>query len=176
VRIAVVGGGPSGLYFALLWKKRHPQDEVVVFERNRMNDTFGFGVVFSDATLGNLEEADNESYLEITKTFFHWDDIDTHFGGEVVRSTGHGFSGMSRVRLLEILARRCEAVGVEMRFSTEVKDFDALMAGYDLVLGADGVNSWIRDRYAAELRPTVDLRPNRFVWLGTTFPFEAFTF
>jgi anthraniloyl-CoA monooxygenase len=176
VRIAVVGGGPSGLYFALLWKKRHPADEVRVFERNKMNDTFGFGVVFSDATMGNLEEADPESYRAITEDLAHWDDIDTHFKGQRIRSTGHGFSGMSRMRLLEILAERCRSVGVALSFSTEVKDFEALLREYDLVLGADGVNSWVRDRYAAEFGPTVDLRPNRFVWLGTTFPFEAFTF
>jgi anthraniloyl-CoA monooxygenase len=176
VRIASIGGGPAGLYFALLWKKRHPDDRITVLERNRVDDTFGFGVVFSDATLGNLLEADPDTHREITRAFAHWDDIDVHIHGDVIRSKGHGFSGLSRKTLLQILSRRCASLGVELVHEREVRDFDALRRDFDLVLAADGVNSAVRQAYAREFEPTIDLRPNRFVWLGTTFPFEAFTF
>lgn len=175
MKIASIGGGPAGLYFSILMKRRDPSHEVVVFERNRRDDTFGFGVVFSDATMGNLEAADPESYRAITDSFEHWDDIDVHIGGEVFTSTGHGFAGCSRQRLLDILADRAIELGVDVRFETDVTDFDAF-GDYDLVLAADGVNSAIRDHHAETFGPHVDWRPNRFVWLGTTFPFDAFTF
>ncbi len=176
MRIASVGGGPAGLYFAILMKRADPRHEVVVFERNRADDTFGFGVVFSDATLDRLAEADPETLRRIRAEFAHWDDIDVHYRGQVLSSTGHGFAGLGRMKLLEILSARCEELGVDLRFSTEVRDFDALSAEYDLVLGADGVNSAVRAHWADRFRPRLDWRPNRFVWLGTSFPFEAFTF
>ena len=175
VRVVVVGGGPAGLYFAILFKKANPQAQVRVLERNQPDDTFGFGVVFSDATLENLERADEKTYREITLAFAHWDDIDIHYREEVVRSTGHGFSGLSRHRLLQILQRRCRELDVEMEFSTDVTDPAALESA-DLVLAADGVNSLLRSHYAEHFGPEIDWRPNRFVWLGTSFPFEAFTF
>ena len=175
MRIVSIGAGPAGLYFAILMKQADPSHEVLVVERNRADDTFGFGVVFSDATLGNFQEADPESHAAITRAFAHWDDIDTHYGGGILRATGHGFSGMSRQTLLTILQQRCAALGVTLRFSTEVDDL-ARYAGADLVLAADGVNSWVRTRHAEWFGPRIDLRPNRFVWLGTTFPFPAFTF
>src|SRR5437016_2083414 len=156
-------------------KKADPTHEILVVERNRPDDTFGFGVVFSDATLENFAEADRETYTEIARNFAHWDDIDIHYQGQVLTSTGHGFSGMSRQLLLDILQRRCTELGVTLRFQEEVTDLGAY-ADADLVLAADGVNSFIRSRYAEHFRPQVDWRPNKFVWLGTTFPYPAFTF
>jgi len=175
VKIVSIGGGSAGLYFALLMKKADPTHEILVVERNRPDDTFGFGVVFSDATLENFAEADRETYTEIARNFAHWDDIDIHYQGQVLTSTGHGFSGMSRQLLLDILQRRCTELGVTLRFQDEVTDLGAY-AGADLVLAADGVNSFIRSRYAEHFRPQVDWRPNKFVWLGATFPYPAFTF
>jgi anthraniloyl-CoA monooxygenase len=175
VKIVSVGGGPAGLYFAILMKTADPGHEITVLERNRPDDTFGFGVVFSDATLDNFREADPETHGAITRAFAHWDDIDIHYQGQVLTSTGHGFSGMSRQTLLDILQRRAAELGVTLRFSTEVAEPSA-WAGADLVVGADGVNSSLRLRYAAHFRPAIDWRRNRFVWLGTTCPFPAFTF
>lgn len=170
MKIACVGGGPAGLYLALLMKKRDPAHDVVVYERNRPDDTFGFGVVFSDATLAQLEQVDPESYADIARNFYHWDDIDVHHRGQVLTSTGHGFSGMSRRLLLQILQRRAAALGVRLDFQHPV---DALPEA-DLVVAADGVNSALRSRLDFGTR--LDVRPNRFVWLGTTRPFPAFTF
>jgi anthraniloyl-CoA monooxygenase len=175
VRIVSIGGGAAGLYLAILMKKADPDHEITVVERNRADDTFGFGVVFSDATLENFAEADRETYEEITAAFAHWDDIQIHYRGQVLTSTGHGFSGLSRQVLLDILQRRAAKLGVAFEFQTEVTDL-AAYAGADLILGADGVNSTIRTRYAEHFQPQIDWRPNRFVWLGTTFPFPAFTF
>ena len=175
MRVVSIGGGPAGLYFALLMKKADPAHEVTVVERNRPDDTFGFGVVFSDATLEGFAAADPETHAAITRSFAHWDDIDIHYRGEVVTSTGHGFAGMSRQRLLDILQRRCADLGVKLEFQREAADL-APWADADLVVAADGVNSLVRNRYAEHFRPHVDWRPNRFVWLGTTFPYRAFTF
>ncbi|AUX48037.1 salicylyl-CoA 5-hydroxylase [Sorangium cellulosum] len=176
MRITCVGGGPAGLYFALLAKQRDPRREIVVVERNRPDDTFGFGVVFSDATLDHLADADRPTYDAIRASLAHWNELHTHFGGRVLVSTGHGFSGLSRQRLLAILQGRARELGVVLRFEEEVTDVDALVAASDLVVAADGVNSRIRERYEGRFAPRIDVRPNRFVWLGTTFPFEAFTF
>jgi anthraniloyl-CoA monooxygenase len=175
VKIVSVGGGPAGLYFALLMKKADPAHDVLVVERNRADDTFGFGVVFSDATLENFAEADPETHADVTRAFAHWDDIDIHYQGQVITSTGHGFCGLSRQRLLDILRARGEALGVQFEFQREVTALEP-WADADLVLAADGVNSAIRARYAGRFHPRIDWRPNRFVWLGTTFPFPAFTF
>ncbi len=175
MKIVSIGGGPAGLYFALLMKKADPAHDITVVERNRADDTFGFGVVFSDATLEGFAEADQQTYGEITRSFAHWDDIAIHYRGEVLTSTGHGFAGMSRQRLLDILQRRCAALGVALEFQTDVADLAAYRDA-DLILAADGVNSLVRSRYAEHFRPQIDWRPNRFVWLGTTFPFPAFTF
>src|SRR5438874_12846484 len=175
MRIVSIGGGPAGLYFAILMKRADPSHEILVVERNGADDTFGFGVVFSDATLENFQAADRESHAAITRAFAHWDDIDTHYAGQALRSTGHGFAGMSRQTLLTILQQRCAALGVTLRFATEVDDL-ARYADADLVLAADGANSWVRAAHADRFGPRIDWRPNRFVWLGTTFPFPAFTF
>src|SRR2546427_2806192 len=175
MRIVSIGGGPAGLYFSLLMKKADPAHEITIVERNRADDTFGFGVVFSDATLEHVAEADPESHAQITGNFAHWDDIDIHYQGEVLPSTGHGFAGMSRQLLLDILQRRCTARAVRREFQKEMS-YPASHADADLVLAADGVNSVVRSRYAEHFRPHVDWRPNKFVWLGTTFPYPAFTF
>ncbi|MGH7277159.1 MAG: bifunctional salicylyl-CoA 5-hydroxylase/oxidoreductase [Candidatus Rokuibacteriota bacterium] len=175
MKIVSVGGGPAGLYLAILMKKADPAADITVVERNRPDDTFGFGVVFSDATLEHFAEADRETHAEIARSFAHWDDVDIHYQGQVLTSTGHGFSGMARQRLLDILRRRGEALGVRFAFQTEVTDLEPYLDA-DLVLAADGANSGVRARYAEHFEPQIDWRPNRFVWLGTTFPFSAFTF
>src|SRR5213594_587257 len=175
MRIVSIGGGPAGLYFGLLMKKADPTHDITVVERNRADDTFGFGVVFSDATLEHFAEADRESYAAITSKFAHWDDIDIHYRGEVLTSTGHGFAGIPRQLLLDILQRRCAELGVRLEFQKE-EPVLAACADADLVLAADGVNSVVRSRYAEHFRPQVDWRPNKFVWLGTTYPYPAFTF
>ena len=178
MRIVSVGGGPAGLYLAILMKQADARHEITVVERNRHDDTFGFGVVFSDATLGTFAAADRPSHDLIRDQFAHWDDIDIHYRGEVITSRGHGFAGMSRRALLDILAGRARSLGVELRFQSEVSDADVarLSREYDLVVGADGVNSLVRRVLTPEIAPRVEPRPNRFVWLGTTFPFGAFTF
>jgi anthraniloyl-CoA monooxygenase len=175
MRITCLGGGPASLYFALLRKKHAPQDEIVVLERNQPGDTFGFGVVFSKETLSHFRERDAESYDAIERSFAYWDDIETHYGGAVERSTGHGFCGLARVRLLEILERRALELGVVVRHGVEVES-EAIAADADLVVAADGVNSRIRERHAAHFEPRLDWRKCRFVWLGTTLPLRAFTF
>jgi anthraniloyl-CoA monooxygenase len=177
MKIVAVGGGPAALYFGILMKEADPAHEITILERNRLDDTFGFGVVFSDATQNNLAAADAETYDAIAREFFHWDDISIHQRpGHVIRSGGHGFSGVSRKLLLSVLGRRCEALRVCIETGQDVKDVDVYRKRADLLIGADGFNSTVRTRYAEHFKPSMDERPNRFVWLGTTRPFPAFTF
>jgi anthraniloyl-CoA monooxygenase len=174
VKIEIVGGGPAGLYFAILMKRLDPAHQITVHERNRPQDTFGWGVVFSDETLGNFEEADPDTHRDITSRFAYWTDIDIFLRGQRIRSTGHGFCGISRREFLRILQQRAAALGVSLRFETEV-DPDHLPAA-DLVLAADGANSRLRDRFAAHFQPSIDWRRCQFTWLGTDLRLTAFTF
>jgi len=175
MRIVCIGGGPAGLYFALLMKRLDPRHHITVVERNRPYDTFGWGVVFSDATMDTMRRWDRETADAIEAAFAHWDDIELRFKGRRIRSGGHGFVGIGRKHLLNLLQARCEALGVELRFEQEVgSDLDFPEA--DLIIAADGINSKIRSAYAEHFRPDIVVRPNRFIWLGTPRRFEAFTF
>jgi anthraniloyl-CoA monooxygenase len=176
MKIDIIGGGPAGLYFAILMKKAFPAFRITVFERNRPDDTFGFGVVFSDETLETFERYDLESYRAITENFAYWDDIEIHFKDTVHRIGGNGFCGCARTTLLKVLHRRARTLGVELVFQHEVTDLEGAMREADLVVGADGINSRVRQFFAETFAPTVDLRPNKFSWMGSTRPFDAFTF
>lgn len=176
MRIVTIGGGPAGLYFSLLMKKADPRHEITVLERNAPDATFGWGVVFSEETLGALRDADRESYDRINDSFATWSAIDVRYRGELVRSRGHAFSAIARKRLLAILQERCRELGVEVRFHQEVADPSAVSEGADLVVGADGVNSTIRGLHADVLRPGLHAHSTRFAWFGTDVAFKAFTF
>ncbi len=176
MKIACIGGGPAGLYFAILMKKADPAHEITVYERNRPYDTFGWGVVFSEETLRNLKGGDAESQQAIIDSFAHWDDIDVHFKGRVLTSSGHGFCGIGRRHLLNILQRRAKDLGVNLAFETEVEPDLSRFADCDLIIAADGLNSKIRTQFAGHFQPSIDRRRNKFVWLGTKKRFDAFTF
>ena len=176
MRTTCIGGGPASLYFAILLSKRLPEAEIDIYEQNRADDTFGWGVVFSDETLGNFEVADPESYARIRENFAYWTDIDTFYGGRKVTSTGHGFCGLARKKLLLLLQERCRELGVRMHFEHTVDDLDKIVAESDLVVAADGVNSRVRERYAAAFQPDLDWRKCKFAWFGTTKKMTAFTF
>ncbi len=175
MRIASIGGGPGGLYSSILFKQAFPEAEITVFEQNRPDDTFGWGVVFSDETLSNFEPHDKKTHDAIIDQFIYWSEIDTFFRGECITSTGHGFCGMSRRKLLQIFQERCLELGVTIHFETRVEDF-SLFDDYDLVLAADGVNSAIRETFADTFQPDLDWRKCKFTWLGTDKPLSAFTF
>jgi anthraniloyl-CoA monooxygenase len=175
MKIVCIGGGPAGLYFGLLMKKLDPAHDISVVERNRPYDTFGWGVVFSDATMDNMREWDRETADAIESSFAHWDDIELQFKGRTIRSGGHGFVGIGRKKLLNILQSRCEQLGVKLVFETEAGS-DADYPDADLVVASDGINSRIRSRYAQVFQPDIVTRPNRFIWLGTHKLYEPFTF
>jgi anthraniloyl-CoA monooxygenase len=175
MKIVCIGGGPAGLYFALLMKKQNPEHHVTVVERNRPYDTFGWGVVFSDATMQSMRKWDPETAATIEDAFNHWDDIELVFKGRKIRTTGHGFVGIGRKKMLNILQDRCIELGVEMVFEREVNG-DEEFPDADLIISSDGVNSRIRNKYAEVFQPDMVMRPNRFIWLGTSKAFDAFTF
>jgi anthraniloyl-CoA monooxygenase len=175
MKINVIGGGPAGLYFALLMKKADPASEIVVAERNAADDTFGWGVVFSDKTLSYLRENDEETHDRITASFATWDNVDVVHRGEKITIRGNKFSGIARIKLLQILQERCQQLGVTLRFRTEVRDVDALREGADLLVGADGINSAVRGEYSEHFRPQLSARQNRYIWYGTNQLFHGLT-
>ncbi|MBV8726385.1 MAG: bifunctional salicylyl-CoA 5-hydroxylase/oxidoreductase, partial [Candidatus Eremiobacteraeota bacterium] len=175
MNVDIIGGGPAGLYLSILLKKTYPNDRVRVFERNRPDDTFGWGVVFSDQTLDNLRAADASTHDQIVAAFAHWDDIDIHFKGRVLTSSGHGFSGIARRKLLNILQDRAAVLGAELHFECDVQKLEpSSRAG--LIVAADGINSRVRSLRAAHFEPDLDRRKCKYVWLGTHKRFDAFTF
>lgn len=179
MKIVIVGGGPAGLYLAILLRMAKPDTDITLLERNPRGATYGWGVVFSDQTLENFRAADEKTYGAIVDNFAHWDDIDVHFRGRTITSTGHGFSGISRQKLLEILQRRAAKLGTKLRFECDVADLSELeglgLGDADLIVAADGANSVIRT-HEKEFGTNLDVRLAKFVWLGTTKPFGAFTF
>ena len=175
MRINVIGGGPAGLYFALLMKKTDPASEIVVAERNAPDDTFGWGVVFSDKTLSYLRENDEETHDLITASFATWDNVDVVHRGQKVTIRGNKFSGIARIKLLQILQERCRQLGVSLNFRTEVRDVEEWRAGADLLVGADGVNSTVRQLYAEHFRPDLSVRQNKYIWYGTNQLFHGLT-
>ena len=175
MKIVVIGGGPAGLYFSILMKKANSENDICIYEQNQSDDTFGFGVVFSDETLDNFLSHDPETYEKITREFAYWDEIDFNFKGRTIRTKGHGFCGCGRRELLLILQDRCKELGIDIRFKTEIKDLD-MFADSDLIVGADGINSIVRQQYENKFRPRFEWRRNKFLWLGSTKPHKAFTF
>jgi anthraniloyl-CoA monooxygenase len=175
MKINIIGGGPAGLYFAILMKKISPAHEINIYERNGPDDTFGWGVVFSGKTLANLRAADEESHAEITKEFEAWDNVDVVHGDTKVSIHGNSFSGIARLQLLKILQRRAEQLGVKIAFRTEIQDIESLRNSCDLLLAADGVNSTVRLKYVEQLQPELDLRTNRYIWYGTNQLFHGLT-
>ncbi len=175
MNIVCIGGGPAGLYFGLLMKLQNPAHDITVVEQNKPYDTFGWGVVFSDATMDNMRVWDPVTAAEIARSFNHWDDIELEFKGEVVRSGGHGFVGIGRKKLLNILQSRCEQLGVKLVFETHAES-DTAYPEADLIIASDGIFSGIRARYEEVFKPEIVVRPNRYIWLGTHKNYEAFTF
>lgn len=175
MKINIIGGGPAGLYFALLMKRQSAAHEVTVLERNGPDDTFGWGVVFSDKTLAYLRDNDEPSYEAITRTFATWDNVDVVHRGERVTIRGNKFSGIARLKLLHILQARCMELGVDLRFRVNVADPAEIAANCDLLVGADGVNSEVRTRYSEFFAPDLSVRPNRYIWYGTRQLFHGLT-
>jgi anthraniloyl-CoA monooxygenase len=175
MKINIIGGGPAGMYFAILMKKADPEHEIIVYERNGPDDTFGWGVVFSGKTLANLRSADEESHAEITRAFEAWDNVDVVHLDSKISIHGNSFSGIARLQLLKILQQRCEQLGVKLLFRTEVPDVESLRAGCDLLVAADGVNSTARKQYSQHFLPSLDVRPNRYIWYGTNKLFHGLT-
>jgi len=176
MKVVCLGGGPAGLYLAILLKKANPLWDITVVERNRPDDTFGWGIVFSDRTMDGFKNADEETHAEITRSFRHWDDIDVHFKGRKITSGGHGFCGIARIKLLQIFQQRAAALGVNLLFQTEVADPDDYAGRHDLVIASDGAASVTRKKYEHVFRPNIQPRKNRFVWLGSRKKLDAFTF
>jgi anthraniloyl-CoA monooxygenase len=175
MKINIIGGGPAGMYFAILMKRADAAHEITIHERNGPDDTFGWGVVFSGKTLANLRSAEGPSHTEVTRNFEAWDNVDVVHRGEKISIHGNSFSGIARLRLLKILQRRCEELGVEIKFRDEVADLDSLKAACDLLVGADGVNSLVRQTFEDTFRPELSVRPNKYIWYGTNQLFHGLT-
>jgi anthraniloyl-CoA monooxygenase len=175
MNINIIGGGPAGLYFAILMKKAGASHQIRIYERNGPDDTFGWGVVFSGKTLANLRAADEESHAEITREFAAWDNVDVVHRNTKVSIHGNSFSGIARLHLLKILQRRAEQLGVEIEFRTEIHNIESLRNDCDLLVAADGVNSMVRLHYLEQFQPELDLRTNRYIWYGTNQLFHGLT-
>ena len=175
MKITIIGGGPAGMYFAILMKKADAGHNITIYERNGPDDTFGWGVVFSGRTLNNLREADEASHAEITRDFEAWDNVDVVHRDEKISIHGNSFSGIARLRLLKILQQRCEDLGIAIRFKTEISDLDALKENCDLLIGTDGVNSTVRQVFADQFKPDLSIRPNKYIWFGTNQLFHGLT-
>ena len=178
MKITVVGGGPGGLYFSILTKKARPDWEIEVFEQNRPDDTFGFGVVFSDETLEEFLSRDQPSYERIRDDFAYWDDIVIRRKGQEIRCEGNGFCGTSRVSLLNLMHERCRELGVKLNFEArvDVENLETQFADSDIILASDGINSAIREHYKEYFQPTTVMKSNRFVWMGSERPLKDFTY
>ena len=175
MKITIIGGGPAGMYFAILMKKANAAHHLTIYERNGPDDTFGWGVVFSGKTLRNLQLADAESHAEITRDFAAWDNVDVVHRDAKISIHGNSFSGIARLRLLKILQRRCEELRIEIKFRTEVSDIAACQSSSDLLIGADGVNSTVRNFFADNFQPQLSVRPNKYIWYGTHQLFHGLT-
>ena len=175
MKINIIGGGPAGMYFAILMKRAHVAHDITIFERNGPDDTFGWGVVFSGKTLANLREADEASHAEIIRDLKAWDNVDVVHRDKKISIHGNSFSGISRLGLLKILQRRCEALGITLNFHTEISELEAQRADCDLFIGADGVNSTVRQTFADEFKPELSVRPNKYIWYGTNQLFHGLT-
>src|SRR3977135_1768356 len=173
MKINIIGGGPAGMYFAILMKHARPAHQITIYERNGPDDTFGWGVVFSGKTLANLRAADESSHKEITRNFEAWDNVDVVHRGEKISIHGNSFSGIARLRLLKILQKRCEELGVRINFRSEISDFVSMPADCDLFVAADGVNSTVRQKFADEFKPELSVRPNKYIWYGTNSLFHG---
>jgi len=175
MKINIIGGGPAGMYFAILMKKADAAHDITIYERNGPDDTFGWGVVFSGKTLAKLREADESSHAEITRNFEAWDNVDVVRGDQKISIHGNSFSGIARLRLLKILQKRCEDVDIEIRFRTEITDIDSFKQNCDLLAGADGVNSIVRQTFRRNFQPHLSTRPNKYIWFGTNQLFHGLT-
>jgi len=175
MKINIIGGGPAGLYFAILMKQANAAHQIQIYERNGPDDTFGWGVVFSGKTLANLREADEPSHAAITREFEAWDNVDVVYRDTKISIHGNSFSGIARLQLLKILQHRAEELGINISFRSEAYDFNALRGDSDLLVAADGVNSGIRNHFQDRLQPTVDVRAHRYIWYGTNQLFHGLT-
>jgi len=175
MKINIIGGGPAGMYFAILMKTAAATHHIAIYERNGPDDTFGWGVVFSGKTLNNLRAADEASHADITEDFEAWDNVDVVHRDQKISIHGNSFSGIARIRLLKILQKRCEDLGIQIKFRTEVNDLEALKGDCELLVGADGVNSVVRQTFSADFQPNLSIRPNKYIWYGTEQLFHGLT-
>lgn len=175
MKINIIGGGPAGMYFAILMKQADSAHEITIYERNGPDDTFGWGVVFSGKTLAALRQADGPSHAEITRDFESWDNVDVVHHDQKISIHGNSFSGVARIRLLKILQRRCEELGVSVSFHREIDDVNSVRSNCDLLIGADGVNSMVRESFKQDFQPNLSSRPNKYIWYGTNRLFHGLT-